>query len=348
MTTDLTRAGVSKATDLTTDAVNQARAAVGDIGALPSKAKAWVQQPLKANVETVLKETPVKQFDTYVATARKAALNNKNKTPLEAVGGRAQEALDQLQRKLSTIGTNKSAVMQSAAGRTPVGNIVVRFRQKLQSAVDKRTSVEGNKRVYQDVLSKAEALGNNPTARQVDQFIDYVQERIYTGKRDLTVPVTEEIEQILRPLTGELNTGLKAKLPSSYSTLNKQYSDLVGIRNELNLKLGVEGEKGGALMKRVFSPSDANTKKLFSDVLDTTGIDLVNESTLARYLMDILGDARQKSMLEQLNLRTTSPTAGGITDRLIDYLVEKANSPEDLIRRARELTVGGAGATAKP
>lgn len=347
-TLNVARNTATKATNAVGTAVNDARAALGDVSTLPSKAKAWVQQPLKANVQTVLKETPVEQFDDYVNTARKAALNNKNATPLEVVGTRAQSALDQIQRKLGTIGSNKSAIMQSSVGRQPVGNIVVRFRQQLQSAIKTRTSVEGNQRVYNDVLAKAEALGNNPTARQVDQFIDYVQDRIYTGKRDLTVPVTDDIERVLRPLTGQLNDGLKARLPESYRTLNQQYSDLVSTRNELNLKLGAEGEKGGALMKRVFSPSDANTKKLFADVLDITGIDLVNEATLARYLMDILGDARQKSMLEQLNLQITSPTAGGVATRLIDYLVEKANSPEDLIRRARELTVGGAASTVKP
>jgi len=67
----------------------------------------------------------------------------------------------------------------------------------------------------------------------------------------------------------------------------------------------------------------------------------VNEATLARYVMDVLGDARQKSMLEQLNISIGKPTAGSLTTRLIDYLIEKANSPEELIRRARLQTVSG-------
>lgn len=313
---------------------------------LPSKTKSWVQTPIKANVQTVLKETPVAKFDQYVDIARKAAVNNKNQTPLEFAGTQAQSALDQINRKLATIGGNKSAVLQGSEGRLPVGNIVVKFRQGLQNALKNKTSVEGDAKIYTDILAEAEKLGSNPTTAQVDQFIDFVQDRIYTGKRDLTVPVTDAPQQILRPLTGQLNEALKTKLPTSYRTLNEQYANLVGTRNELNLKLGVEGEKGGALMKRVFSPSDANTKKLFADVLDETGIDLVNEATLARYMMDVLGDARQKSMLEQLNLSATKPTAGSVTARIIDYLIEKANTPDEIIQRARSQTLG-ANAIAK-
>jgi len=337
-TADLTKVAATKTagaiTDITAGAIDTAKTAL-------SKTKSWVQQPLKASVQTVLKETPIETFDNYVDLARKATQNNKNITPLEYAGTRAQQALDQMNRKLDAVGSNKTAIVESSAGRIPVGNIVMKFRQRLQNAIKSKVQVEGNKKVYQDILSEAEKLGDNPSAMQVDKFIDFVQDRIYTGKRDLTIPITNDVQQTLRPITGELNEALKNKLPESYRNLNDRYSELVDTRNELNLKLGVEGEKGGALMKRVFSPSDANTKKLFADILDETGIDLVNEATLARYVMDVLGDARQKSMLEQLNISIGKPTAGSLTTRLIDYLIEKANSPEELIRRARLQTVSG-------
>lgn len=340
------KTGVSKTAQVTSDIVgNSIESASKLAGQSLSQAKSWVQQPLKASVETVLKETPTQKFDDYVTLAKKATENNKNTTPLEFAGTKAQEALDQIQRKLSTIGQNKSSVLDASVGRKPMGNIVVKFRQDLQNALKGKTSVEGNTKVYKDILTEAEKLGPNPSAIQVDKFIDFAQDRIYSAKRDLTVPVTDDVEAILRPIVGKLNESLKAQLPDSYRNLNSRYAELVQTRNELNTKLGAEGEKGGALMKRVFSPSDANTKKLFADVLDETGIDLVNEATLARYIMDVLGDARQKSMLEQLNLQATKPTAGSLTTRLIDYLVESANTPEELLNRARALTSDGAVAT---
>lgn len=323
--------------------------AVKSVVQAPGKAlsatRSWFQQPTKASVETVLRETPVLKFDEYVKIARDATKSNKAFTPLEHAGVKAQEALNQMQRKLNTVGKNKSAVLESSVGRKPVGNIVVKFRQDLNNALKRKTSVEGDKRIYRDIEAEAARLGDNPSAREVDKFVDFVQSRIYTGKRDLSLPVTDDVEKILRPITGKLNAELKKQLPSSYSTLNDQYAKMVRIVNELNQKLGLEGEKGGALMKRVFSPSDANTKQLFAEVLDETGIDLVNEATLARYVMDVLGDARQKSMLEQLNLSVTKPTAGTLTTRFLDYVVDRFNTPEALIRRAREMTDGGIRAT---
>lgn len=299
----------------------------------------WMVSSAPTSVETVLRETPTASFDKYIQLAQEARVNNKNMTPLEYAGTRAQEALDQIQRKLSSIGSNKSAVMTSAAGRTPVGNIVVKFRQGLQQTLSGKTAIEGDTKLLHDVNSEASKLGDNPSAQQVDKFIDFVQDRIYTSKRDLTIPVTDGTVASLRGLTGRLNESLKSQLPTSYRTLNQQFSDLVDVRNELNQKLGAEGEKGGALMKRVFSPSDANTKQLFAQVLEETGIDLVNEATLARWTMDTLGDTRQKSMLEQLKLGLDAPTSGtGIVRWLATKGADLVNTPEAQIQKARALT----------
>ena len=57
-----------------------------------------------------------------------------------------------INRKLNTIGQNKSAVLESAVGRKPVGNIMLKFRQNLQNAIRNKIQVEGNKKVYQQLL----------------------------------------------------------------------------------------------------------------------------------------------------------------------------------------------------
>lgn len=311
-------------------------------GKIADKAASVIAKPRASSVDSVLKETPVSTFDNYANIAKKAVENNKNMTPLEYVGTRAQTALDQIQRKLDTIGSNKSKVVSSAAGRAPVGNVVVKFRQDLTNALKGKTAVEGDTKLIKDINLEAAHLGSNPSAAQVDKFIDFVQDRVYTARRDLTVPVTDSTTGMIRNLTGKLNESLKSKLPESYRTLNQQYADLVDVRNELNLKLGAQGEKGGALMKRVFSPSDAGTKELFAKIQKVTGVDLTNEATLAKYLMETVGDARQKSMLENLGLLTSKPTPSGVFMTGVNKVVDMANSSAAQLARARKLTVGGA------
>ncbi len=191
-------------------------------------------------------------------------------------------------------------------------------------------------------MEQAEKLGNNPTAAQVDKFVDYAQSRIYTGGRDLSLPVTDKVTATIRGITGRLNESLKSKLPESYRTLNSQYSDMVGTRDELNIKLGKEGERAGSLMKRVFSPSDANTKKLFADVKRLTGIDLVNEAVLAKYVMEAYGDARQASLLEQaIGKGPSIISKSGLLTEAYNKAKSVVQNPDANIGKGRRMTIGG-------
>lgn len=308
------------------------------IGKVSGVVEKTVTESIPKPVESALRETSSKMFDDYVKVASNAASSFKAPTPLEVVGQHAQKALDTIQRKLNAIGEQKSGVMgQAVVGNKAVGNIVVKFRQSLNSYLKGKTAVEGDTKLIRDILTEAERLGNNPRAKDVDKFIDFIQDRIYTSQRDLTIPVTDQTTGALRKITGQLNESLKSQLPESYSGLNSQYAKIVEIRNELNLKLGKEGERGGALMKRVFSPSDAGTKQLFAEIKKLTGVDLVNEATLARFVMETIGDARQASLLEQLQLPKISPK--GILDFLFQKLASKFNTPEARFERARQLTI---------
>jgi len=197
--------------------------------------------------------------------------------------------------------------------------------------------VEGDTKLLRDIVAEAKKLGKTPSAGQVDRYIDFVQDKIYTSGRELTVPVSDSTTAFLRGAVGKLNSSLKNQMPDKYKELNAEYSRLIDIRNELNTKLGKEGEKGGALMKRVFSPSDANTKKLFQEVLDETGVDLVNEATLAKALMEAAGDSRQLSMLEELHLPRMTKT--GVLDYIVELTTKRFNTPEAQIKRMRELTI---------
>ena len=302
------------------------------------KITTFLEEPIPKQTEAALRETKTEIFDRYVQQGQKAAGSFKENTPLELAGQRAQEALDQIQRKLSNIGSEKANVLSKAAiGNKPTGDIALKFRQTLNNYIKGKTLVEGDTKLLRDVTSEAKRLGSNPQAKEVDKFIDFIQDRIYTGSRDLTIPVTDSTTRFLRNLTGQLNESLKSQLPESYRNLNKQFSDLVGIRDELNQKLGKEGEKGGSLMKRVFSPSDARTKELFAEITRITGIDLIDEASTARFVMETLGDARQKSLLEELKLPRLNKA--GILEFFLTKLRGRFNTPEEIIKRAREKTI---------
>jgi hypothetical protein len=216
---------------------------------------------------------------------------------------------------MSSIGAQKSAIVsQSNVGLKPVGNIAVKARQNILREVGDKTLDATDQKLVNDVLTKLTNLGVNPKLKQVDEFIDYAQEILYKGSKNLTVPVGGRVERVIKNTITSLNNQIKDIAPSAYRNLNAQYAKMIDIRNTLNTALGGEASKGGSLMKRVFSPTDSGTKKLFEEVKKLTNIDLVDEATLAKFSMELFGDARQAMLLQQLNI----PSKAGLIQKILD------------------------------
>jgi hypothetical protein len=323
------------ATKASEGASNLAAAGTEAVSGLGGKFSTLAEKPIPAQVQSALKGTSAATFDEYANTAKAATESFKNPTPLEMAGEKAQGALNDIQGQVDQIGKLKRGSIETF-GDKPVGTSAKKFVQGLEREIKSGNLIEGDSKMARNMIEKAKALGNNPSAKAVDEFIDYAQDELYSGKRNLSVPVTDSTTGMLRKYIGQLNDDLKSQLPEAYGKLNDMYSEKIGVRNELNSKLGAEGEKGGSLMKRVFSPSDAGTKKLFSKVQELTGVDLVNEATMARFMMETFGDARQVSMLEKLQLPNLSER--GILTLAKDLIAKHLNTPEKILKRARQLT----------
>lgn len=125
---------------------------------------------------------------------------------------------------------------------------------------------------------------------------------LYKKKSNLAVPINGKIEGIVKNITGELNSKLRSVGGDLYKKSNQRLSGMMDARDLLNKALGRDANKGGSLMKRVFSPTDGGTKELFNTIKKITGIDLNEEATLAKFAMENAGDARQANLLEQLEL----------------------------------------------
>ncbi len=172
-----------------------------------------------------------------------------------------------------------------------------------------------------------------------------MQDILYKGNKDMTIPIGSKEDKILRGVLGEYNTTLKSTLPSSYGKINSEISNRLKAINILNRSLGetVNGvsTRGAGLVKRFFSPSGTQAKELFKYIKSTTGINLAEDATLAKYVADAFGDTKVKSLLEGL------PTSkSGIIDKTIDFALEKTGvkdvissaKTEGMIKKARYLT----------
>lgn len=332
--------------------VSAVQGATEGIGGKISK---LAEKPIPEQVQTALKSTSAKTFDEYAKVGKAATESFKNPTPLEMAGEKAVGVVKNIKEQINKFGKAKSDILEKV-GETPAGSIARDTAIKLSGDIQKmgisldekgnivtkagrssKISDPADLELIKSVRDKIVSLGDNPTIRQVDDTISNLQDAIYKKKSNpLAVKTNTEVGGLVEKTIGELNAKLKGIAGKDYADTQAALSERIGAFNELNKKLGSKGEKGGALMKRVFSPSDAGTKKLFAKVKELTGTDLVNEATMARFMMETFGDARQVSMLEKLQLPSLSNR--GMLELAKDVISKKANTPEKILARARQLT----------
>lgn len=271
---------------------------------------------LDDKTKTALTRTPREVFDKIVTQGREAMTDDRIKTPIEYVGESIADGLKLVKQKASEVGSKKSEMIKLPSAFK--GDGIKKFRGGLQTFLNSRSFIKNDKGLLKDVVSQFKALGDNPTKGQVDKFIDFVQDGLYAGEKNLTLPVSNKTTGALKSLVRGLNEDLKKQLPNDYRLLNDEYGKLSGLMSELNTKLGKKGGNAGSLVKRLFSPSDARTKELFQELGKITGQDYFRDARLAKFVMESLGDTRVESLLEQI-----PKNKGQFIDKLFDYAVEK-------------------------
>lgn len=308
--------------------------------------------PIDESIQGALKETNLDKFNRYVEQATKAAKDNHEITPLEMAGQEATNAVKTMSSKLKEIGTAKSDFVKNVAD-TKVGNIVKDSIYEFKGLVNDRLgttftkegfgnvkgrlsviSDKADKTLLEDVFVKLKEAHKANNFKAVDDAIDYIQGMVSKRKAMGAVPVNTKVEGIIKKTVGGLNEKLKQLGGTDYQNLNSQYHNIKSVTDKLNNLLGKEGDRAGSLMKRVFSPSDAGTKKLFAKVKEITGHDLVNEATLAKFVMESIGDSRQANLLEQAIKGVDSLKSRNIVNSLVNAGINKIKNP---IGRARKI-----------
>lgn len=279
---------------------------------------------------TILNETPTTKFDEYVKIADEASIDPRKITPFERVGDNLSEATKKLSATKNEIGKQKSAYMEGLRfGFDPFDTKP--FVQKLNSLKNGLNN-KADKSFVQGIIEKAE---NAKTKRSVDSLIDDVQEQLYKGNRDLTIPQGSSVDKQLRGAVSTLNKELKASLPKEYGDLNAKFSEISKIVHSLNRSLGevVDGVpvRGANLVKQFFSPSGRKAKELFEYIKKETGVDLAQDATLAKFTMELFDDPRARALLEGI---PTSPA--GFFQQSVDILVEKTGAGKKLQNSLKE------------
>jgi hypothetical protein len=356
----VTRTATSKIDDVMRGAVSQAPKITFPtprVGEIINKYRVQLSD-IDPRYETVLKQqTTPEKVARYFDQAEKSATDPSVPMATKLASDRAVEAYKALDLGASEAGKMKSELLDSVADAKIPGDIAGNSIDNVKKTIRERYGIEidaeGNLSQAQGRMASVDAksqalisqyvgklreLGQAPTARKLDDFVDATQRMLYKQSSPNLYDVADApVVAFLKQQTGEINSQLKKQVDDvlrvqgkdpSYGALNDKYAKLIELNTTLSKRLGTEGDKGASMMKALYSPQTGEpTRRLFQQIRDETGIDLFEESTLAKFAMESVGDPRSKSLLQQLDVLAGDVSAVDLTKpgSWLNYLREKAD-----------------------
>lgn len=255
---------------------------------------------LDDKTKTALNDTPLDKFKSVVEEGRNAMTDDKILTPIENVGKNITQGLKTVAAKAERAAIDKGNLLyKSDLWTKPTGDIVKNAADSLDTKFTNIKLDSSDQEFLDNFKKELQTLGENPNLGEVDKTIDLLQDKIYKASGNLTLKTTNRLLGPLRSVLGELNTAAKEIGGPEYTRLIDESSRLIGLRNSLNRRLGTEGSTAGSFVKRLFSPSDADTKRLFAALEKETGGKYFRDARLAKFVMQTLGDTRINSLLEE-------------------------------------------------
>lgn len=328
----------SKVQEATNNILSKSKRLAGD-KKLTDKVTEFMSKDVDGKAETILRETPTSKLDEYIKYGEEAAKDPRKFTPFDYVGDRMEQATKLLKDEMKKVGQAKSEFTK------PLRQGFDAFEGK--SLADDLTSLHNRLPASDRGFLKPfiEKARNVKTKYQADQLIDEIQDAVSTAGAQNIIPRGSSLQRQLGGIVEKFNAELKAVLPKEYAQLNARYANLKNVTRALNKALGevVDGQstRGSSLVKQFFSPSGKTAKVVFDFVKQNTGIDLAQETTLARFAMELFDDPRARSLLEGIPKSTS-----GLIDKTIDLIVDKTGTGKKLqqslrnaeIRKAKQLT----------
>lgn len=304
---------------------------------LGDKAKQLLASEPSDQVRTILQNAPTTKFDEFVEIARKSSKDLKATTGFELVGDRLGEATKQIQSQLNSLGSQKAKIIAQAK----VG--LETFKDAPRRAILEVNRLADSP-IKKEIIAKLKSI---KTKADADRVIDEIQDIIFNASGTQLIAKGSAIERQLRGIIGKMNSELKNTLPKAYRTLNDKYADRINILQKLNKSLGdtLDGVplRGASLVKQFFSPSGRTAKELFEFVKKNTGIDLAEDTVLAKFTAELFNDPKVRSLLQGIPKGKT-----GIIDRGLELLAEKSGLAKKAQEAIRKGTIKKARDITKP
>ena len=321
-------------------------------------AKQNVGPQLEASAERL--KNPAKAYDEYVTLAKKSVGDVKVDDPLrgpvaEATGDAFKSVISQRKEVGKTMSEELKKISDVKANILPTVDTFVSDLTQEGLTYDRvaKQIVQQSKQVKMtaddlDLIEKygteLQRLGSRPTVGELDAFISRITGNLVEYKSSKNIIGTTNGERIVKKSLSSLRESFNPEMNKAfgpYYEARKKYSELSNFIEEgagFLGKLTQSGDfvKDASLLKgAVTSLVQGGRKDWLVKLEELTGYPALDDAVLALQAMDDVGIAQGKSLLSMLSEGV--PTPSGITQKMIDFALEKvrrvvAGTPEEQTR----------------
>lgn len=303
---------------------------------------------IEPSVTDVLRKSNADEVNKYFQSARNAVNSNYKNTPFEIVGQRAEEAYDLNKVAINKAAAAKKKILEEAGDKTIEAGKLDTIKTSSLKQIGEKFGVDASdledikqlegrfsqldpadEKLLVEFFTKLDSLGDTPTLKQIDDFVDWSQSQLYKQSKSLSKleVANDAMVAELKQITGQINGALKQGVGNGYAEVNARIANLLNLQDEISRALGADARKGAGFVKRLFSPTGGNTREIFEQIKKETGIDLTKEATLAKFAMENVGDTRQRSLLQSLDIAVKEASEVDLAKpgTIVNFFREKAD-----------------------
>lgn len=222
-----------------------------------------------------------------------------------------------------------------------------------------------DKALLAKVYSKLTDLHENGTSVQkLRDVVDELDQDVDHQQSSRPKPTNTKTEGVVKMIVHDLrnkvsNMGTDENGNNAYSSAQKNYSRAIGLKNDLEKRLGGQvGQNGdyknaASVLIRRLSPQDGGTRPILRALQEETGVPVFHHAIMAKFAMDVLKDNRVRSVLENMSkingvtsavgwlwksVRSLATDPGGRALNLLEKQIGKkqAGDMRDAIQQALE------------
>jgi hypothetical protein len=250
----------------------------------------------------------------YFDIAHARNLDDTAPTPLEWGARQTEKARDSLSSIMGDTGSEIGRFRESVAKKTiPEGsgvdirNVFIEELDKLNLTTNNAGKIvrktgtvkkasDKEMKILEDLFDDLNIVRGDPTMQNMIDLRDAFGNKIDFAKN------AKEASNVVDPLSRSVRSKIREvnikAIGSDQAKLLDDYSDMIGLLSELNKF--VESRSGGEfLLKRVLSERGRISRKIMDKLKDYTGIDLMDDATMAQLATEIIGNSAQKGLLQQ-------------------------------------------------